>query len=193
MAQRVIPVTHSTIHNPIQETLSILLANTDPTHWHSLHYVYLYYHVGLGPACVLLFYKPEIFPDSSWCPVSKHQFSYISSLQSAMPCNVCRIQPYVSQPWCQHFNVALALKTCPLGWIPGGKSSSSRSLREFCHQLQWPRNLLMWDIQQYGMVQWEVNPDCQLYTLLWVIEIIKSKLHKPISIWLSPKYCEICT
>lgn len=192
MAQRVIPVTHLAIHNQIQETPSIFLANTDPTHWHSLRLSVL--PSGARYCLCIALLQTRDFSGLSRSPVSKHHFSPISSLQSAMPCNAvfAEFSLMFLSLGANILTWALALKTCPLGLIPGGKSSSSWSPWEFCYRLQWPCNPLMWAIQQYGEVQWEVNPDCQLYTLLGMTEIINSKLHKPISIWLSPKYCEVC-
>lgn len=90
--------------------LRALLVNTKLTDTEiSLHYVYLQCHLGLGTACVLLFYKPAMSQHSSWFPL------VAPVLPSVVSCTWC------SQPSPSHCLWAPALKLCPLGWIPWRK------------------------------------------------------------------------
>lgn len=132
----------------------------------SLHYVYLHYHLGLVTACVLLFYKPKMSQDSSRFPLvapSVAQRGLRCVLHAALAAFTLSFSRCLWAP---------ALKLCPLGWIPGTKprhlpEDNGTSATSFSGLVtSWSR------IQHSGIVlQWEVNPNCQLYTLFMQIHI----------------------
>lgn len=129
---------------PVQEMLRALLANTDLTDTEiSLHYVYLQYHLGLGTACVLLFYKPEMSQHSSWFPLVAQCCPVVCPAHGA----------HSLHPQLLSLFMGPSFKTLSSGVNPLENTQMSPWRQgDFCHQLQWIFNFL---IQDTALWNWD--------------------------------------